>query len=282
MLWVDLLVQGLLNDFSTRTPGFTNHQLPSFGLGWKEDSGQSDPFDQLGLSSKQADYLLAHRAIDPPSRPSNSPTAATNSRICLARIQPSTQSLNCFTLSFSSRIFSDRSTLGALLPSSQSPAALLVVFDALGHVPRASTLPCISESLTPIFPSCSREAFDRRHNHRRETQAFHFPCTRSHCVSFGMTASYPLKLERVRRRCRLFARWLRPTPVTIYHRKLRQALLPPPPFRLPPGAQGRTPMNIQFDRISWMCPITEVVSLLSDEPGTTWIFHGNAKLEDWP
>lgn len=215
MLWVDLLVQGLLNDFSTRTPGFTNHQLPSFGLGWKEDSGQSDPFDQLGLSSKQADYLLAHRAIDPPSRPSNSPTAATNSRICLARIQPSTQSLNCFTLSFSSRIFSDRSTLGALLPSSQSPAALLVVFDALGHVPRASTLPCISESLTPIFPSCSREAFDRRHNHRRETQAFHFPCTRSHCVSFGMTASYPLKLERVRRRCRLFARWLRPTPVTM-------------------------------------------------------------------
>jgi hypothetical protein len=26
-------------------------------------------------------------------------------------------------------------------------------------------------------------------------------------------------------------------------------------------AQGRTPMNIQFDPISWMCPITEVVSL---------------------
>ena len=26
------------------------------------------------------------------------------------------------------------------------------------------------------------------------------------------------------------------------------------------------PMNIPFDRISWMCPITEVVSLRSDEP----------------
>jgi hypothetical protein len=31
--------------------------------------------------------------------------------------------------------------------------------------------------------------------------------------------------------------------------------------------QGRTPMNIQFDRISWVCRINEVVSLLSDVPG---------------
>jgi hypothetical protein len=39
-------------------------------------------------------------------------------------------------------------------------------------------------------------------------------------------------------------------------------------------------MNTQFDRISWMCPITEVVSFLSDVPGNEWIFRGNAKLED--
>jgi hypothetical protein len=32
-------------------------------------------------------------------------------------------------------------------------------------------------------------------------------------------------------------------------------------------SQGRTPMHIQLDPISWMYPITEVVSLLSDEPG---------------
>jgi hypothetical protein len=47
-------------------------------------------------------------------------------------------------------------------------------------------------------------------------------------------------------------------------------------------AQGRTSMNIPFDRISWMCPITEVVSLRRRASKTTWIFHGNAKLEDWP
>ena len=41
-------------------------------------------------------------------------------------------------------------------------------------------------------------------------------------------------------------------------------------------------MNTQFDRISWMCPITEVVALLSDVPGNEWIFHGNAEIEDWP
>ena len=41
-------------------------------------------------------------------------------------------------------------------------------------------------------------------------------------------------------------------------------------------------MDIQFGPVSWMCPITEVVSLLSNEPGNEWIFHGNAKLEDWP
>jgi hypothetical protein len=41
-------------------------------------------------------------------------------------------------------------------------------------------------------------------------------------------------------------------------------------------------MNIQFDPISWMCPITEVVSLLSGDQETKWIFHGYAKLEDWP
>jgi hypothetical protein len=29
-------------------------------------------------------------------------------------------------------------------------------------------------------------------------------------------------------------------------------------------------------------PITEVVSLLSEVPETIWIFHGNAKLEEWP
>jgi hypothetical protein len=29
-------------------------------------------------------------------------------------------------------------------------------------------------------------------------------------------------------------------------------------------------------------PITEVVSLRSEVLETTWIFHGNAKLEDWP
>jgi hypothetical protein len=46
--------------------------------------------------------------------------------------------------------------------------------------------------------------------------------------------------------------------------------------------QGGTPINIQFDPISWMCLITEVVSLLLNEPGKDWIFHGNAKLEDWP
>jgi hypothetical protein len=34
-----------------------------------------------------------------------------------------------------------------------------------------------------------------------------------------------------------------------------------------PGMQGRTPMNIQFDRISWTYPITEFVSLLADVPG---------------
>jgi len=28
-----------------------------------------------------------------------------------------------------------------------------------------------------------------------------------------------------------------------------------------------SPMNIQFDALSWMCPITGAVSLLSDEPG---------------
>jgi hypothetical protein len=39
-------------------------------------------------------------------------------------------------------------------------------------------------------------------------------------------------------------------------------------------------MNTQFDRISWMWPITEVVSLLSDVAGNEWIFRGNAKLED--
>ena len=32
-------------------------------------------------------------------------------------------------------------------------------------------------------------------------------------------------------------------------------------------AQGGTPMNIHFHRISWICPITEVVSLLSDVRG---------------
>jgi hypothetical protein len=30
------------------------------------------------------------------------------------------------------------------------------------------------------------------------------------------------------------------------------------------GMQGQTAMNIQFDRISWTCPITEAVSLLTD------------------
>jgi hypothetical protein len=34
-----------------------------------------------------------------------------------------------------------------------------------------------------------------------------------------------------------------------------------------PRSKRRTTMNIQFDPISWTYPITEVVSVLSDEPG---------------
>ena len=30
---------------------------------------------------------------------------------------------------------------------------------------------------------------------------------------------------------------------------------------------SHSPTNIQFDPLSWMCPITGTVSLLSDEPG---------------
>ena len=41
-------------------------------------------------------------------------------------------------------------------------------------------------------------------------------------------------------------------------------------------------MNIHFDPISWMYPITEIVSLLSDEPGKDMDLDGDGKLEDWP
>jgi len=41
-------------------------------------------------------------------------------------------------------------------------------------------------------------------------------------------------------------------------------------------------MNIHFDPISWMYPITEVVSLLYTNQERTLDLDGNAKLEDWP
>jgi hypothetical protein len=41
-------------------------------------------------------------------------------------------------------------------------------------------------------------------------------------------------------------------------------------------------MNIHVDPISWMYPITGVVTLLSNEPGKDVDLDGNAKLEDWP
>ncbi len=39
-------------------------------------------------------------------------------------------------------------------------------------------------------------------------------------------------------------------------------------------------MNIHFDPVSWMYPITEVVSLRSGEPGKDMDLDGSAKLED--
>jgi len=41
-------------------------------------------------------------------------------------------------------------------------------------------------------------------------------------------------------------------------------------------------MSTQLDRISWIYPITEVVSLLSDIAGESGYSIGNAKPEDWP
>jgi hypothetical protein len=51
----------------------------------------------------------------------------------------------------------------------------------------------------------------------------------------------------------------------------------------PSGVNSFSSRCIQFDPIFilWICPITEVVSLLSNAQEMTWIFHGEAKLEDW-